>query len=138
MTFTATGLPAGATATFSPPSIAANGGPQTVTVTIQTAASTAMEHVPPGPGPVGRRAAPLALAGLLLLGLGGLRKYGRGLRRMLCVLVLLGAGGAATLSLGGCGGTGGFFAQTPQNYTITITVTAGGLNHSGNVTLNVQ
>lgn len=139
VTFTATGLPTGAAATFSPPSIAANGGPQTVTVTIQTAVSTVMEHAPPPPGSSGRGAAPLALAGLLLLGLGGMRKYGRGLRRMLCVLVLLGAGAAAALSLGGCGGgTGGFFGQSPQNYTITITVTAGGLNHSGNVTLNVQ
>jgi len=72
------------------------------------------------------------------LGLGGMRKYGRGLRRMLCVLVLFGAGAAAMFSLSGCGGVNGFFAQAPQNYTITITATAGGLSHSGNVTLNVQ
>jgi hypothetical protein len=41
--------------------------------------------------------------------------------------------------LSGCGGgINGYFAQTPQSHTITLTATAGGLNHSGNVTLNVQ
>jgi ABC-type glycerol-3-phosphate transport system substrate-binding protein len=41
---------------------------------------------------------------------------------MLCIAILALAGGAATL-LSGCGG--GFFAQQPQNYTITVTATAG-------------
>jgi CSLREA domain-containing protein len=138
VTFAATGLPAGATATFSPPSIAVNGGPQTVTVTIQTAPSTAMEHAPAPPGSAGRRAAPLALAFLLLFGLGAVRKRGKGLRNLLCAAVLL-AGGAAATMLSGCGGgINGFFAQSPQNYSITITATANGLTHSKTVTLNVQ
>lgn len=135
--FTATGLPAGATATFSPSSIAANGGPQTVTVTIQTAPTTAMEHAPSPPGSSGKGAAPFALAGLLLLGIGTLRRRGRAVRNLLCIAVLL-VSSAAAMLLSGCGGTTGYFAQAPQNYTITLTATAGGLTHSGNVTLNVQ
>lgn len=36
------------------------------------------------------------------------------------------SGGAwATLTLSGCGATNGFFTQAQQNYTITITATAG-------------
>jgi predicted outer membrane repeat protein len=137
VTFTATGLPAGATATFSPATIAANGGPQTVTVTIQTAATTAMEHAPSPPTSTSGRAAPLALAFLLLFGVGTLRKRTKALRNLLCIAVLL-VGGAAAAVLSGCGGFNGFFAQAPQTYTITLTATAGGLNHSGKVTLNVQ
>ena len=44
--FAVAGLPPGATVTFSPASIAANGGPQTITVTIQTAPATAMRQRP--------------------------------------------------------------------------------------------
>ena len=82
--------------------------------------------------------APLALAALGLLGLGGLRKRGRALKRLLCVIALVAAGAAATLSLSGCGSTTGFFSQAPENYTVTITATAGSLQHTATVTLNVQ
>jgi len=50
--------------------------------------------------------------------------------------------GAATLGLSGCG-SGGFFAQDPQSYTITVTATATSaanttLQHTTTVTLVVQ
>jgi CSLREA domain-containing protein len=135
--FAVSGLPPGATATFSPSSIAANGGAQTVTVTIQTASATALNRAPPAPSP-GRRGAPISLALLALFGLGGLRRRGRALKRFLCIVALLTGGAAATLSLSGCGSGNGFFDQAPQNYTITITATAGSLQHSANVMLNVQ
>ena len=86
--FAVSGLPPGATVTFSPSSIAANGGPQTVTVTIHTAPATAMLHREPPPSG-GRKLAPFALAFLLLFGAGSLRKRGRALRGLLCVLLLL-------------------------------------------------
>jgi len=137
--FAASGLPTGATATFSPTSIAANGGPQTITVTILTAPASATAQRPPPPSS-GRPAAPapLALALLGLLGLGALRKQRRAIKRFFCVLVLLAGGAAMTLSLNGCGAPNGFFAQAPQNYSITITATSGSLQRSTGVTLNVQ
>jgi CSLREA domain-containing protein len=133
--FAVSGLPPGATVTFSPSSIAVNGGPQTITVTIQTAPASAAVQAPP-PRSSGRQAAPFALALLLLFGVGGLRKRGRHLlRHLICVALLLAGGAAATL-VSGCGG--GFFARSPENYTITITATCGTLQHSTSVTLEVQ
>ncbi len=130
--FAITGLPPGASVTFSPSSIAANGGPQTITVTITAAPATAASHAPPSPT---RRAVPLALAFLLVFGLGTMRHRGRAVRHLFTIVLLLAGGAAATL-VSGCGG--GFFAQAPQNYNVTITATAGNLQHTANVTLNVE
>ncbi len=133
--FAVSGLPPGATVNFSPSSIAANAGPQTVTVTIQTVPATAMMHRQQPASP-GRKPAPFALAFLLLFGAGALRKRPGILRSLLCMLVLASAGAAATM-VSGCGG-GGFFAQPPQNYTVTVTATAANLQHSTTITLNMQ
>jgi hypothetical protein len=130
--FAIAGLPPGASVTFSPSSIAANGGPQTITVTITAAPAAAVSHAPLSPT---RRAAPLALALLLMFGLGAVRRRGRAMRRLLSIMVLLAGAAAATLATG-CGG--GFFAQAPQSYNVTITATAGGIEHTANVSLNVQ
>lgn len=136
ISFAAAGLPPGATVAFSPSTIAANGGPQTITVTIRTAAITALLHREP-PMSHGYKAAPTALGFLLLLGGGTLRKRGKVLRGLLGVLVLIGAvGGAMTIS--GCGAGTGFFTQAPQNYTVTITATTGNLQHTSTITLSVQ
>ncbi len=131
--FTVTGLPPGASVTFSPSTIAANGGPQTITVTISAPPATASNHAP---SPT-RRAAPLALAFLLLFGLGAVRRRTRAMRRLFAIVLLLAGGAAATL-VSGCGGASGFFAQTPQNYNVTITATSTNLQHSVGVTLNVE
>ncbi len=133
VTFTATGLPAGAVATFNPASILANGGQQTVAVTIQTAATTAALL----PGPLSSHTrVPLALALLLLplIGARRLRGHGKRISRMLCAMLLL--LGMATLALSGCGGHTN--STQPVNYTITITGSSGNLQHSTNVTLEVQ
>jgi hypothetical protein len=134
--FAVDALPPGATVTFSPSSIAANGGPQTITMTIQTATATAASHTS-SPSSASRMA-PFALACLLLFGAGSLRKRGRELTRLLSIVALLTGGALATLTLSGCGTTNGSSAQAPQNYTITIIATAGSLQHTTNVTLNVQ
>jgi hypothetical protein len=132
--FAIAGLPPGASVTFSPSSIAANGGPQTITVTITAAPAAAASHAPPLPSST-RRAAPLALAFLLIFGIGAMRRRGRAMRRFVCIILLLAGGTVATLATG-CGG--GFFAQAPKNYSVTITATAGAIQHTTNVTLNVQ
>jgi hypothetical protein len=132
VTFTTSGLPAGATATFSPAAIAATGGAQTVTMTIQTAAATAKET-----GLSTSKLGPLALALLLLplLGAKKMRRRGRKMSRWLCLLILLG-GMAASAALSGC--NRGYFTQSAKDYTVTVTATAGSLQHSFSVTLNVQ
>jgi predicted component of type VI protein secretion system len=135
--FAVSGLPPGASVNVSPSSISANDGPQTVTLTIQTAA-TAANGKHSGDSPLARRAAPLALALLMLFGAGGLRRNGRGSRRMLCLMLLVASGVAATL-VSGCGGNSSNSKhQQPQSYTITVTATAGNLQHTAIFTLTVQ
>ncbi len=137
VSFTVSGLPAGATATWNPTMIAPNGGKQTVTLTIQTPAVAASHHSPaPSVGP---KMAPL-MFGVLLLPFAGawrLRRQGRRLHRLLIALLMLG-GIATVASITGCGSANGFFAQHQQNYDVTVTATAGGLQHSATVTLQVQ
>ena len=134
--FAVSGLPAGATGTFSPGNIAANGGTQTVMLTVQTAPATAGNTI----SLVDRKVAPVIL-GLLLLPLAGarrLRRTGRTMGRMLCLVLLLlgGAIGAGVLS--GCGSNNGFLGQASANYTITATATSGTLQHTSAVNLNLQ
>jgi hypothetical protein len=132
VSFAISGLPAGATASFSPSTIAANGGRQTVTVTIQTAAAA---EVQPYQSP-GSPLRPLALALLLLplVGVRKMRRQARRLSRMICLVL----GSLATAVITGCGSTNGFFAHAPQSYNLTVTATAGGLTHSATVTLKVE
>jgi hypothetical protein len=138
VTFTATGLPPGATATFSPATIPAGSAATSVTLTIQTSNSqTAHNEKPSSGGPW----APVAL-GFLLLPLAGMKSVRRRLRQMprltvaLAVMVLsLGA----LLGLSGCGGNGSS-NQTAKSYTVAVTATdvTTGAHSSANVTLNVQ
>ena len=134
--FNVTGLPSGATYTISPSTVAANAGKQTVTLTIVTAPTTASMHKPQ---PLGRKMAPIGLALLLLpfFGAGSMRRQGRRLSRLLCVLLAVGALGAA-IGLSGCSSPSGFFAQQAKGYNMTVTATAGSLQHTTTVTLNIE
>jgi hypothetical protein len=80
------------------------------------------------------------LFALLLLPFAGSHRWrasGRQLRRLLgAVLIVFSL--AATFALTGCGVNNGYFAQQPQNYSITVTATSGSIAHSTVVTLNVQ
>lgn len=131
--FSATGLPAGAAAEFSPLSISTAGGAQTATMTVQTAAATAQKGDPA----IGRKLASVAFALLLLplIGAGTMRRQGRRMGGLLCLLILL-SGLAAAVGLSGCGS--GYFSQAPRSYTVSVTATNGILTHQCNVTLNVR
>jgi hypothetical protein len=125
VTFAASGLPPGTTASFSQSSLAATVGAQTITMTIQ-GASSAQRKEPM----IGHRLAPVTLALLLLplFGTGRLRRQGRRMGQCLCLLILLGI--VATVSLSGCGGS-----ETAKVYPITVTATSGSLTHQCSVTV---
>jgi hypothetical protein len=128
VSFRVTGLPEGATASFTPGSVAVDGGVVPVMMTVHTASTVAHNES----HPFGRG---IVLA-LLLLPFAGKRSVREKLKGRMLLLVLLMAGLTATLS--GCGSTNSFMLQSPQTYTLTVTATSGTLQHSQTVILIVQ
>ena len=131
VTFAVSGLPPGATYTITPTTVATTGGSQTVTLTIQTAkpATASASHRfgwETGTG--------LAFATLLLPACFRRRRIPA---RLLTLFVF--AGSLATLAgLTGCATGNGFNAQAPANYAVTVTATAGAVQHTSTITLNIQ
>lgn len=112
VTFSATGLPPGATISFSANTVAANGGTQPIKVTVQAAP----QHAALNTGSI----ASAGLA-LLMLPLARSRRIRRSSSRYFYLLILVLGGIGATAGLTGCGYNGnGFFGQAPQTYNITI------------------
>jgi sugar lactone lactonase YvrE len=138
VTLTATNLPPGAVATFSPVSVAADGGVRTVTLRVQTGAVARLAAAAPVDA--------LASVGVMLLLPGARRRARESCRRArsrwksgLVLLAVL-AGFAA---LAGCGAPNGFPASQPaagqpQQYAVTVTATSGSIQHSVIVNLTVQ
>jgi hypothetical protein len=141
VTLSATGLPPGATATFTPQVITIGNSPASFTMTIQTAA-TGASRAPSGLFGTGYSNATLALGALLLPFSRRMRRKVRSIRLLtLCAVLLLSL--AAIGGLAGCGSGSGYFGQAPQNYTINVIGTATGqggatLQHLTAVTLTVQ
>ncbi len=126
----ASGLPAGATATFSPATVSSGGGTTKFTLTIKTAGTTASNQPPASPR------LPLALG--LLLPIFGAIRFRRRLRGgMLPVLLLAILSLSAIAGLSGCSGAG-LFAARKVGYTITVTATEGTLQRSTEVPLAIQ
>jgi hypothetical protein len=126
--FTVSGLPAGATASFTPSTIVANGGATTVQMAVQTAAPMAQNR--------GDSLGSGIVLALLLLPFSvncGMRKKLKG-SKLLTVLLLVGI----TATMTGCGSGNGFLLQKTQTYTLTVTATSGTTQHSQTVTLMVQ
>ncbi|MFL6427308.1 MAG: beta strand repeat-containing protein [Acidobacteriaceae bacterium] len=130
VTFTATGLPAGDTISFTPATVAANAGMTPSNVSVQTAPQLAASNLQTKSLPI--------LLGVLILPFAGSRRMRKGAGRYLWILIVILGGAAVTTGLTGCGTGNGFFGQIPQTYNITITATSGTIQHSVNVTLNVQ
>ncbi|MEO6817134.1 MAG: hypothetical protein ABI177_10565 [Edaphobacter sp.] len=133
VTFAATGLPTGATATFSPSTIAANGGAQTVTLTIQTSAVASL--IQPLSHPGGYIA--FAFLFLPLFGTRRMRRVAQKLGRGTSIALLLLLSFGAVAGLSGCDG-GSKAAVQSQSYTITVIATSGSVQHSSNFTLLLQ
>ena len=142
VTLTASGLPAGATATFAPATITPGSTATAFSLSIQAPTLKTANSAPVSPSR--NPLFPISSALLLLPLMGSKRlrsRLGR-MPRMLFSAILLLLSGAALMGLAGCG-TGGFFPQNPQSYNITVTATASSvvgtmLQHATTVTLIVQ
>lgn len=134
ITFTVSGLPSGATSSFSPATVPANSGATDVTLSITVPAQSAAAHD-------SSIRFPLAL-GLLVLPLLGLRRNLRGAKRI-WLIVMLAVAATTAITVAGCGGgssggsSGGGGSQS-QTYNLTVTATAGSLTHTTKLTLTVQ
>lgn len=120
---TITGLPSGATYSFTSTTVTpgSQGGASTLTINVpQTHAQLSLLGKAP------------FLATLLVLPLAALRRRYRLISLLLVAFIAITAAGIT-----GCG-AGGYFSQPQQTYTITITGTSGVLTHSATVTLTVQ
>ena len=125
VTLTATNLPPGATYTYSPATVTPGsaGASSTFTVSVPKQ-SAAMRYGSKTPLVLAVLLAPLALLR---------RTRSRPPRLLLWLLLTLTSIGVVT----GCG-VGGYFSQTQQTYTITVTGTSGSLVHSTTATLTVE
>ena len=134
VSFAAAGGPPGAVIIFTPSTLAANAGPQSVAMAVETSATSAAVE----PLSTGRKLAPFAFA-LLLLPLAGtrrMRRNGQRLGRFLALLLLALAGVAATTALSGCGSNSG--ASKGTDYTITVTATSGSATVNTTVTVTLK
>ena len=135
-------LPANAICLFTPASETVSAGAAgNVTAQISTGQSTASAR---SAAPFGWRAGPIAF-GLALLPLAMLPRAWRRRRKALwlCALAAVLAGGVSSCTsagggTGGGGGGGGSGSTPSGNYSILLTVTSAGVEHSLTVTLNVD
>jgi hypothetical protein len=123
----ASGLPTGATATFTPSSVTPGSTAASSTLTIQTATTTATAS---------NLTWPLAAPALAALGLFFLP--GKKRRRWITLYLLLFASLGALTALSGCGGGFAIPAPANVNYNVTITATSGSESQSTTVVLTVQ
>jgi sugar lactone lactonase YvrE len=140
VTLSVSGLPGGASASFSPATAPANAPSTNVTLTITTTALAAA--VRPGSAPFDEKRPVMVLGLVLFFSLVRLRKASRMVRGKL-VLVLFAFAGAATLiGISSCGSGGSSVTPAPpaktnpQTYTLTVTGTEGPLSHTLTLTLN--
>jgi hypothetical protein len=131
--FSIAGLPAGATATFSPSSVSAGAAATNVTLTITLPGSA---EVVPSQNPLKPTPAPLLL-GLLVLPF--VKRFWKGAYRWRFLFVVGIVTLAAAAGLGACGGgNSGNTGPVSQNYTLTVTASSGSLQQSTTLTLTVE
>ena len=122
---TVTGVPADVSYTLTPTAVSAASGAQQITLTFSYNGTKASRHVPPGET--------FLVCGLLCLPFSLLRR--RGIRAATSNLLFVFAMGCVLLGVVGCG-TG---QQKPFNsYNITLSGSAGSLQHTSVVTLQAQ
>jgi sugar lactone lactonase YvrE len=132
ITLTVTGLPTGATASFTPATVTPGTGSAIAVLTVQTSQQFGALRLKRGP-----ESTWLALDLLPLLAALGFGVRGCGTRRRkfmpwLAVLMLT----ALSLGLSSC--AGGYFGPPPQTFTLNVAGTSASTQHSTTVTLTVQ
>jgi hypothetical protein len=130
VSFAVSGLPDGYVARFSPETIPAAGGAQTVAVSVYRPLVGILQ---PRPGIGNFRPMSLAILLLPLLGVGPVRRRGLRWNKMSLLIVLL-AGLAGAAAIPGCGSS----EQTAQNYNVTVTASGGSMQHSIGLTLQTK
>jgi hypothetical protein len=137
--FSVSGLPKGATASFAPATVATGSGVTPFVLTVNAPAIVAEQRGQPS-GFTPLRTAPV-VAALLLLPLAFVRRRKlANMRRKLflpLVLVLLAVGATGLTGCLSASGSG-YYGQTPQTYTLTVTATSGQLSRTTHVTLIVE
>lgn len=129
VSFACSGLPTGATCSFSPSTVVPSGSSSSTTLTISASSTASIRqgarfHFVP--------VSTLALA----LCWAGFKK-----RHLRCVTLVMLLGSVSALALGGCGGggSGGQVSQnSPVTSTVTVTASSGSLSHSAKLTLIVE
>ena len=130
VSLSATGLPAGATVTFSPSTVSPGSAGASSTMTIETAAlQTVGRNENDRPG--WKTGAPALAVIFFLIPLRRLRRW----RGLVCVALA----GWAVAALSGCGGGFGLAAPSvqPLHATVTVTGTSGTLTHAATVQITV-
>ncbi|MGD0346861.1 MAG: Ig-like domain repeat protein [Terracidiphilus sp.] len=127
VTLSASNLPLGMTASFSPASVASGSAATVVTMTITLPGKAANERPQ---SPFGGGALPVAL-GLILLPVAGRLRKGRARLARLAVLLAI----VVSLAVGftSCG-----TKTAPQNFTFSVTANSGSLSHSLTPQLTVE
>jgi len=124
ITLSASGLPTGAIATFTPPQVTPGNTPAASTLTIQVPHATARL------APWGVTGPTLAFVGLLILP--------RRRRRLVTLALLLFGSLGALTAITGCGGGFASPIAPATTYNITVTGTSGAVQQTTTVTLIVQ
>jgi hypothetical protein len=125
VSFTCSGLPAGASCSFAPQTVTPSGGVASTTLTVKTATTTA--ELPRNSNPMLPGSA-LALA---------LCCFGWRKRRRLQIFLLLAVSVAGASIFTGCNAASSSTTQ-PVTSTITVTATAGSVQHSSTISLTVN
>ena len=130
VSFACSGLPAGASCTFSPDTVTPSGGSTSTTLTIATSAANAALRRNQRP------LVPIAALACAFLWL----SFGK--RRHLRTIVLLAVSMSGLSLLSACGGgdsgSGGGGGSHPVTSTITVAATSGSLQHTATISLTVN
>jgi N-acetylneuraminic acid mutarotase len=130
VSFSCSGLPVGASCSFSPATVTPSGGPVSTTVTIT--APSSKSALPAGPGP-------LVPPSVLVLSLGGF--WWKKRRRWLSVSMFVACVVGLSM-LNGCGGGASTSAPAntnpPVTSAVTVTATAGSLQYTTTLSLTIN
>ena len=125
VSFTCSGLPAGASCSFAPQTVTPSGGVASTTLTVKTATTTAA---------LPRNSNPLLPGSALAL---ALCCFGWRKRRRLQIFLLLAVSVAGLSIFTGCNAASSSTPQ-PVTSTVTVTATAGSVQHTSTISLTVN